>query len=484
MKKIFLRILCVVLSVLLGFSVSFKLSFYETQESDFLIKTTDIGEKEFCFNGEACCMKIEGNYEFLDKKYVVSDSIRFTVDESCDWFNYFGVKYISDAYLKGTIVYRDCRGINITEDFFLEASETENEFFSFIDTYLEKNKASKIISVEFKPLDKETANFRILGLSTFNREIFDREVYLSTSEYKIGVDLLWGGALSYMEDLNSDVEAIKKDGRIFVDSKASERYNEKVVNSNVNLINRHDPGRLVQQSYYGTFGEGDNYECGNYMGNKWSYNPVQGGNQFNEHSKIVDIRLTDDSIYIKCRPLDWAKSKEHITPSYMEATYTIVNSALHVECRYVDFSGYNSRYSTQELPAFYCIEPFNRFVYYGGNEPWTDDDNIKSEPKLIFWPDAGYPSFNSAENWSAFTGEFEDSFGIGLYVPGRTNFLAGVASREQTTNIDPSVDGPTSYIALVEVHLFESFKPSAYDYYIATGDTDEIRNTFKNIALG
>ena len=484
MKKFFMRILCVVLSLVLGFTVSFALSFYDTRNDNFEIKTSVISEDEICLNEKVFSMKSEGNYEFLNEKYVVSDNIKFTVNQKCDWFNYYGIKYISDAFLKGTIVYKDALSRNVSEDFFLEPSETEKDFFSFIDTYLKKNKASKIVSVEFKPLNKEKAEFRILGLSTFNRDIFDREVYLSTSEYKIGVDLLWGGALSYMEDLNSDVEAIKKDGRIFVDSNASERYGEKVVNGNVNLINRYDTGRLVQQSYYGTYGDGDDYESGEYMGNRWSYNPVQGGNRFNDSSKIVDLRLTDNSIYIKCRPMDWAKSKEYITPSYMEATYTIVNSALHVECRYVDFSGYNSRYSTQELPAFYCIEPFNRFVYYDGDNPWTDEDNIKCEPKLIFWPDAGYPNFTSKECWSAFTGEFDDSFGIGLYVPGRENFLSGVFNRETTTNIDPSRDPATSYIALVEVHLFESFNPFSYDYYIATGDTNEIRNTFKNIALG
>ena len=155
------------------------------------------------------------------------------------------------------------------------------------------------------------------------------------------------------------------------------------------------------------------YDHGVYMDNDWRYNPVQGGNQFNDASKIVDLKVNEDSIYIKCRPLDWAKEKEFITPSYMEATYSFENGMVHAKCRFVDFSGYPEAESTQEIPAFYCIEPFNNFVYYPGDKPWTNGE-LKSEPDLIFWPDAGYPHFYNQENWGAFIGEFDDSFGVGV----------------------------------------------------------------------
>jgi hypothetical protein len=217
------------------------------------------------------------------------------------------------------------------------------------------------------------------------------------------------------------------------------------------------------------------------MENKWNYNPVQGGNQHNENSKIVDIKCTDTEIYVKCRPLDWAKSKEHITPSYMEAWYRIENNNVHVKCRFTDFSGYIANVRDQEIPAFYCIEPFNRYVYYGGDKPWTNDA-LSIEPELIFWPDAGYPKFNSLENWSAFIGEFDDSFGIGVYVTGETEFLSGVFEREKTTNHDPSIDGTTSYIAVIRKMALQSYAPFEYDYYLTTGNTTEIRENFSTIA--
>lgn len=392
------------------------------------------------------------------------------------WFNYYGVKYKSDAYMRGEVTYL-VRNKEYTEEFFLEPCGEANEFHSFIDGCLDNRKANGFCEITFEPLDKEMADFTLYGIGLFNREVPKDDVFIESNGYKLGVNLVWGGALSYLEDTDSNVQAVKKDGKIFVDSKASERYGVRSVNNNVNLINRYDPGRLVQQSYYGT----SNYDCGEFMGNRWNYNPVQGGNQFGESSKIVDLICDENSIYIKCRPLDWAKSAEDITPSYMEAIYMISKGLINISCRFVDFSGYDEAYTTQEMPAFYCIEPFNRFVYYSGDKPWIGDTKLSYENKLIFWPDAGYPNFNSTENWSAFIGEFDDSFGIGLYVPNEASFLAGVFDRENTTEKDPSVDDSTSYIAAVEWHTFKSFNPMEYSYYISTGTAGEIRSNFETI---
>ena len=433
------------------------------------IKTTDNFEMQ---NGAAL---LKETTEIATSKNDSAITVLDLTVNNCGWFNYYGIEYSSDCYIKATVHYS--AGVKAkTEDFFLEPSKKKTTFYSFVDDALAGKKGNKIASITFEPLTKAKENIKIYGFSVFNREIPEQEIFIQNDTHKLGIDLLWGGALSYLEDLNSNVQAVSVDGQIKVDSNASERYNAESVNNNVNLINRNDTGRLVQQSYYGTL----DYDHGVYMENDWRYNPVQGGNQFNDASKIVDLRVTDTEIYIKCRPLDWAKEKEYITPSYMEATYSVEKGAVHAKCRFVDFSGYPEAESTQEIPAFYCIEPLNNFVYYGGKKPWTNG-KLTNEPDLIFWPDAGYPNFYSKENWAAFTGEFEDSFGIGVYVDNEEAFLAGVFNRETTTNEDPSKDSATSYIAIVKNRTFKSFDPYQYEYYLATGNTSEIRDAFKNI---
>ncbi len=473
------KVLSIVLSFIFGF-FTYPVSFLPIlNDTDFEISVGDFSAESIVLNGENEAIYFDGNVAF-EKDYLTLDGKKtFSFNDiTHGWYNYYGFVYSTDAYIKGTLTYR-CGAIKKSENFFLEPGENK-EFYSFIDNMLKGTKANAICCVSFEPLDKENAKIRIDGFSVFNREIPDEDIFIQTDTYKIGVNLLWGGALSYMEDLNSNVEAVEKDGRILVDTDAGKRYNAPVVNSNVNLINRADTGRLVQQSYYGSF-DGQGYEKGEYMGNIWDYNPVQGGNQYNDASKIVDVRYDENSIYIKCQPLDWAKEKEHITPSYMEATYAIDGGLVKVSCRFTDFSGYVTNPRAQEIPAFYCIEPFNRFVYYGGNNPWANEA-LTIEPELIFWPDAGYPNFTSPENWSAFIGEFDDSFGIGVYVPGETTFLSGVYMRETTTNPDPSVDSTTSYIAVIRNMTLKSYTPFEYDYYLTTGNTTEMRENFSTIA--
>ena len=466
--KIILGAILAVIIAVLGVFLPYILSFVVT-DSEFVTGK----------DNEDIVIAITSSHKTFndDGSINLEKAVNCTFDDSkFKMFNYYGLKYTTDAYVKGTLTY-EAGTKEVSEDFFLEPTNTEKEFNSFIDDFLDGKKAYKLISLSFEALNKEDAKMDILGFSVFNREIPDREVFVESDNLKIGVDLLWGGALSYVEDLDSNVQAVSVDGQIKVDSNAEERYNAKSVNDNVNLINRYDPGRLVQQSYYGTM----EYDFGIFMENDWRYNPVQGGNQFGDASKIVDLKITDNSVYIKCRPLDWAKEKEFITPSYMEATYSIENGAVHGKCRFVDFSGYPEAESSQEIPAFYCIEPFNNFVYYKGDNPWKNEP-LTNEPDLIFWPDAGYPKFYNKENWAAFTGEFEDSFGIGIYVEGEEEFLSGVFNRETTDSEDPSTDDPTSYIAITKTRIFKSFEPVEYEYYLATGNTTEIRETFKNIA--
>ena len=399
--------------------------------------------------------------------------------EKTEFFNYYGIKYSSDAYVKGIITYV-CGVDEISEEFFLEPAEN-GEFYSLIDGFLSKKKAHKAERIELMPLDKSQAEISLEGVSFFNRKVTDTEIYIENAEHKLGVNLNWGGALSYLEDKNSAVEAVIVDGVTRVDSNAGARYSSRAVSKNVNLINANDTGRLVQQSYYGT-GDCEQYQGAYYGENKWNYNPVQGGNQYNEAAKIVDVKIESDYIYIKCRPLDWAKGKEYISPSYMEATYSLSEGLVKAQCRFVDFSGYPNATTTQECPAFYCIEPLNRLVYYSGSSPWTGDTALSYENDLIFWPDAGYPHFPATENWAAFIGEYDDSFGIGLYVPDEASFLAGVFSRGNCKTADPATEGPTSYIAAVEVFEFKSFNPTSYEFYLSTGTVNEIRDNFSAIA--
>lgn len=208
----FIKALSFIFSFIIGF-ITFPVSFLPSELNDnFQIIKGEYSESSITFNGENINVTTEGNVFFNENKTVsFSGPIKINFDDTlADWFNYYGISYTSDAYIKGKLNYRT--GVK----------------------------------------EKSEATFSLLGFSVFNRAVPDREIYIENENYKLGIDLLWGGALSYLEDKNSDVEAVKVNNTVKVDSKASLRYNTESISSNVNLINRYDTGRLVQQSYYGT----------------------------------------------------------------------------------------------------------------------------------------------------------------------------------------------------------------------------------------
>ena len=60
-------------------------------------------------------------------------------ENDCGWFNYYGLEYTSDCYIKVTLYYS--AGIeDKKEDFFLEPTEQKKAFYSFVDNAIEGKK--------------------------------------------------------------------------------------------------------------------------------------------------------------------------------------------------------------------------------------------------------------------------------------------------------------------------------------------------------
>ncbi len=471
-------------------------------------------------------------------------------------FNRYELTYYSNAYVKGTLNTVATDGTTVSEEFFLEPSDN-GSFVSYIDGFLESIKYTNIATIKFEVLDKEFGTFELYTVDTILVGVpTDNMQYQQDDTHKVGIDLSKGGSLTYLEELSGDVVAVAYGEGVAAEVDYESMITDTsgtVIREGINLINRHDPGRYVQQSYYGT--REDPYVTGDYNGVTWNYNPVQGGNYQFESSKIIEYRITTNQIYVKTRPLDWGKysdefanskdgdytdnngngqwddgelmldpkyGDDYITDSYMEAWYVFEDDTVKTYCRFVDYSGYPSATTTQELPAFYCVEPLNTFAYYNGTTVWEEEANYDYANKAVkinepdFWGvSADYnnmlianggtavnPSVNSQENWAAFmASDNVNSFGIGIYSAGVTNFHYGTypqiyedpkagstAMTSQFDNADmyesgvltmPSEQDATSYIAPVDTMHFESYKPVTYSYYIATGNLHDIREDFR-----
>ncbi len=367
-------------------------------------------------------------------------------------FNKLLLRYTSSKALKLTVTYV-VDGEDVIDTYYLEAGENIT-FKGLILGYLDGKTATEIKELTFDSR-KGSADFTVYELSSEYVQVHnDDTCYIENDLYKVGVRLIWGGGIDYVEDKKCAITDL------------------------TNLINRHDTGRLIQQSYYG--GYDSSYTPGKFNGQTWTYNPVQGGDQYGNKSRLIDLEIGDNYIYIKSQPQDWAQDNL-ITPSYMENKYILEGDYIRVDNRFVDYSGYPHGLSNQELPAFYTVSYLDCFWWYNGINSWTDE-GLAYRDSLNFWGDSQYADScrfhmkdDNTETWCAWTNT-TDNFGIGLFVPGIDLFYAGRYKYNGSKN--PKNDA-TNYVAPLLTIKLQSYQALEYSYLISTGSLEDIRATFK-----
>ena len=384
------------------------------------------------------------------KELDISDGVTVTVPakEGTVCFNRVSFTYEATAPVRAVFRYR--QGVKTFEEELLLSSR-ESCSSMLLDGYLQRKSASRLLSVRFEPIVAEQEC--TLTISDFTCDLQTAPkgdvLYIENDRFKAGVMLKWGGGLCYFEDKRNDTYG--------------------------NLLNCHDTGRLVQQSYYGPV-EIDGYENGFYPPNSatpWNYNPVQGGDQYGNTSKLVALETTDNRIRVVCRPLDWALNNRPTQTCYT-CVYELTPQGLRVENTAVDFLQTEWIPRDQEIPAFYAISALGNFVFYDGDAPWTGAP-LRVERELAFC--GGQPSLMfrdcNDEKWCAWTDD--SGYGVGLYTPIAQSLLAGRFLYDGTADPDAN---PTNYVAPLGVFVLRFDEPFTYDYYLTGGTVDEIRSTF------
>ena len=361
-------------------------------------------------------------------------------------FNRVSFSYEASAAVRAVFRYR--MGAKAREEELLLTSKARTASL-LLDGYLNRRTASRLLSVRFAPVvSGETCVFSISDFNCAIQAVPRHDtLYIENGSYKAGVSLKWGGGLCYFED------------------KRSSKYG--------NLLNNHDTGRLVQQSYYGP-GQIDGYENGVYMNYVWGYNPVQGGDQYGNSSRLIAVDKTDEEIRVVCRPLDWALNNVQ-TQTYYTNVYRLTDTGLTVKNTAVDFLQTEwPPANSQEIPALYTISALGNFWFYDGDKPWTNAP-LRVERELPFWGNSeGFAlQKGNSETWCAWTDDAD--YGLGIFTPTATCLKAG--RFEYDGSSDPGAN-PTNYVAPLGFFKLSFDEPYTYDYFLTTGKIDKIRSTF------
>ena len=245
------------------------------------------------------------------------------------------------------------------------------------------------------------------------------------------------------------------------------------------IVNIADEGRYIQQSYYAGKSLDRKAEGQSPSWSPWSWNPIQVGDSYRNRAEILDFKKNGDTLYVKCIPMLWDMNNKP-AEAEMEQWTILKGNVLTVRnrltCHRTDTIYQEGILNDQELPAVYPISALKNLYSYFGDQPFTGAS--LSNPATVnlssgFW--GTYLNNMVTENWMAYVDD--TLWGIGVYNPICTNFLAGMAGQPGGEAISSS----TSYIAPVKKEILNKNSIYEYEYYLIVGTIDEIRSKIYQI---
>jgi hypothetical protein len=247
-----------------------------------------------------------------------------------------------------------------------------------------------------------------------------------------------------------------------------------------NFVNEHDTGREVQVAEWDGAARYDS--CAPLCTGTYGWNPVQGGDFWDDGSPVLAQSVNPDSLYIKAQPIQWNPDDKSGGPGqpvlgdvYDEATITAVTNhafTFKVHYKLTHFGSDQHANAIQEFPAVYVNLGYDRFFSDTSTAPWT---NSALTPITMPQLPAMSPTLYASEQWGAYV----DTKGNGLtvFVPGMAPYVAGFAAAG-----DPGPLGfGTYYFA---PRTFFSFGPNTIlegDVYLVAGDQKHARQVIYDL---
>lgn len=260
---------------------------------------------------------------------------------------------------------------------------------------------------------------------------------------RVGITLKWGGAITHVS-----------------------------VPGGPNIINSHDLGRQIQQSYYS--GPPNYQRVGKQKSPHWGgfpWNPIQTGDAFNNGSEVLEHRATSDELYVKTIPKLWPMNND-AGECVMETWITLLAGGpkFTYRARLTNARSDKTQYrgSNQEVPAVYVNGPWHRLMAYTGDRPFTGGalSEIRNDHK------EGWPWVNSlpTECWAALVKE--DGTGIGVCLRKPMEFHGGFAGQRGTGD---EKSGNTGYMSPITTEILDHNIVYEYGCTFVVGSLDEIR---------
>ena len=287
-----------------------------------------------------------------------------------------------------------------------------------------------------------------LGLAGEERPLrsgSEKMTYLDNGTIKVGVDLDRGGSIGFLADVKKDC----------------------------NVVNVHDLGRWIGQSYYSgpkPFGTA-------HPGWKdWPWNPVSAGDVYGNPSRLLENKNDGKTLYIKSVPMQWAL-KSVPGDCTFETWITLEGRTAQVRNRLTNKRKDEKQHPAmdQELPAVYTTGKLHRLITYTGDSPFTDKPFKDISKRPTKEGKAQWTTFFATEHWAALVDD--DDWGLGIIHPQVVRFLGGFHGKPNTGGSD---DDPTGYVAPVRPEILDYNIVYDYRYTLVLDSLTNIRKEAYN----
>lgn len=241
-----------------------------------------------------------------------------------------------------------------------------------------------------------------------------------------------------------------------------------------NAINIHDPGRLLQQSYYAGKTLDRKADGQSKSWSPWSWNPIQGGG-VNSWARVTDFRrIGDGRLHSETVPKLWDMPNEEAEAVMEQSTEFVAGmpNVVMVSNRLTCKREKGDRWGDavprhQELPACYFTSRFRNVEMYLGEGKW---EGVK-QPTGPPWGKAE-PPLNIMACFA------DDGQGIAVFSPASDKHWNFGPHGKYDPEAKPA-DGPCMHLAPIGVAKLGPQSILEYSYWIILGDKPEIEPRLK-----
>lgn len=230
-----------------------------------------------------------------------------------------------------------------------------------------------------------------------------------------------------------------------------------------NAVNHHDPGRLIQQSYYAGKRLDRTADGQSKAWSPWAWNPIQGGGVGSWARVIALKRLDGPQLYCETIPKLWDMPDEEAQALMRQwtAIEPEMTNVVVVRCELVSQRVATDRWGAavpcpQEIPACYFTRNFSVVKSYLGNGKWRQESQPPGPP----WGKTRPPR----KAMAVFSPQGQ---GIAVFSPAATrhwNFGPHAAGSSD----DPNA-GPCMHIAPIDRAPLGPKSVYRYRYWLAVG---------------